>query len=134
MKHLVRAAALLLAAAALPALAGGDYELSIVKPAAKANERAVVKIAVAPKGGFHVNTDYPTSLKIAAPAGVKVEKEAQTKGDAKKFEKQALEFEVAFVAGEVGKKAFTGELRFAVCTETMCNPSKEKVAFDVEVK
>jgi len=134
MKHLARAAALLLAAASLPALAGGDYEVSIVTPAAKANERAVVRVALTPKGAFHVNTDYPASLKVAAPAGVKVEKEAQTKADAKKFEKQALEFEVAFVSGEAGKKSFTGELRFAVCTETMCNPTKEKVAFDVEVK
>jgi hypothetical protein len=137
MKKLVSAlslVALSLAAAALPALAGDQYDVKVKSPSAKANERAVATVSLSPKGGFHVNTEYPVKLTVTAPDGVKVEKEKQTKDDAKRFEKAGLDFEVAFVAGASGRKSFTGELRFAVCTDTECKPSTEKVAFDVDVK
>jgi hypothetical protein len=142
MKKLVSAAALLLAATATLgtvgtvgiAMAGDQYDLSIKSPSSKANERAVVKLSLAPKGAFHVNTEYPVKLTITPPDGVKLEKQKQTKDDAKRFEKAGLDFEVAFVADGSGKKSFTGELKFAVCTDTECKPSTEKVAFDVDVK
>jgi hypothetical protein len=134
MKKLVSAAALLLAATAIPASAGDQYDVKIASPSAKAGERAVVKVSVAPKGGFHVNTEYPVKLTIAPPDGVKLDKDKQTKDDAKRFEKAGLDFEVGFVAGGSGKKSFTGELKFAVCTDTECKPTTEKVSFDVDVK
>jgi hypothetical protein len=137
MKKLVSAAAVslvALAAAALPALAGDQYDVSIKPPSAKANERAVAKVSVSPKGAFHVNTEYPVKLTITAPDGVKLDKEKQTGPDAKRFEKAGLDFEVGFTASGSGKKSFTGELKFAVCTDTECKPTTEKVAFDVDVK
>jgi hypothetical protein len=136
MKKLVSAAALLLAAAATlgSAVAGDQYDVSIARPSAKAKERAVAKISVAPKGAFHVNTEYPVRLNLTAPDGVKIEKEKQTKDDAKRFEKAGLDFEVGFVAEGSGTKTITGELKFAVCTDTECKPTTEKVSFDVDVK
>ncbi len=137
MKKLLSAAAVsfvALAAAALPALAGDQYDVSIKSPSARSNERAVVTVSLAPKGGFHVNTEYPVKLTITAPDGVNVEKVKQTKDDAKRFEKTGLDFEVAFVAAGSGRKSFTGELKFAVCTDTECKPTTEKVSFDVDVK
>jgi hypothetical protein len=78
--------------------------------------------------------DYPTKLSIKAPDGVKIEKEIQRGPDAAKFEKAALDFEVAFTADGAGTKSFSGELKFAVCTDTECKPTTEKIAFDVDVK
>jgi hypothetical protein len=108
--------------------------MSINAPAAKAKERAAARITVKPKGAYHVNTEYPVKLKLTAPDGVALEKDTQSGKDAAKFAKESLEFEVGFTASGAGKKSFTGELRFAVCTDTECKPTTEKVAFDVDVK
>jgi hypothetical protein len=116
------------------ALAGDQYDLSFSKPSAKAKERAVAKVSIRPKGAFHVNVDYPTKLKIVAPSGVNLEKDVQKGAEAARFEKGALDFEVAFTAEGAGTKSFTGEVKFAVCTETECKPTTEKIAFDVDVK
>ena len=136
MKKLVPALALLLAAtAALGAAAAGDqYDLRISAPAAKVAERAVASVVVTPKGAFHVNTEYPVKLKLTAPDGVTLEKDTLRGADAKRFEKAGLDFEVAFTAAASGKKTFFGELKFAVCTDTECKPTTEKVSFDVDVK
>lgn len=134
MKKLLSVAALLLAATTGTALAGDQYDVAINKPTAKAKERAVARVVLKPKGAFHVNVDYPAKLKIVAPEGVKVEKDSQTGKEAAKFDKSTLEFEVAFVSDGSGTKSFSGELRFAVCTDTECKPTSEKVAFDVDVK
>jgi hypothetical protein len=136
MNKLVSVAALLLVATATlgTALAADQYDLSIDRPAAKAKERAVARITVRPKGAFHVNVDYPVKLKIAAPDGVKLEKDVQSGKEAARFEKTGLDFEVAFTAEGAGTKSFTGEVRFAVCTDTECKPTSEKVSFDVDVK
>jgi hypothetical protein len=134
MKKLVSLAALLVAATAGSALAAANYDVNVNKPSAKAGERAVAKISVQPKGDFHVNTEYPIKLTLNPPDGVKLEKTKQTKDDAKRFEKAGLDFEVAFTSDGSGTKAFSGELKFAVCTDTECKPTVEKVAFDVDVK
>ena len=136
MKKLLSAAALLFAATVTlgSAVAGDQYDVTVKSPSCKTNERAVARISVAPKGAFHVNLEYPIKLTITPPDGVKLDKEKQTKDDAKRFEKAGLDFEVGFVADGKGKKSFNGEIRFAVCTDTDCKPTTEKVAFDVDVK
>ncbi len=135
MKMHLSAAALIAATLALgTAVAGDQYDLTVKSPTAKVNERAAAKISVSPKGAFHVNTEYPIKLTVTAPDGVKLDKQKQTKDDAKRFEKAGLDFEVAFTADGAGKKSFTGEVKFAVCTDTDCKPTSEKVAFDVDVK
>ena len=134
MKKLVSLAALLITATAGAAFAGDNYDLNINKPSAKANERAVAKISISPKGGYHVNTDYPVKLTLTPPDGVTLEKAKQTKDDATRFEKAELDFEVAFTSSGSGTKTFTGQLKFAVCSDTECKPTTEKVSFDVDVK
>ena len=134
MKKLVSATAALLLATAGTALAGDQYDIAVQKPSAQVNVRAVAKVSVLPKGGFHVNTEYPVKLTLTAPSGVTLEKQKQVKEDAKRFEKAGLDFEVGFTAAASGKQSFTGELRFAVCTDTECKPTTEKIAFDVDVK
>ena len=65
---------------------------------------------------------------------MKIEKAMQSHRDATRFEKGGIEFEVAFTAEGAGKKSFAGEIRFAVCTDTNCDPVSDKLAFDVDVK
>lgn len=117
------------------AFAGGNYKLDVKAPASvKKGEKATTTVHIEGTGKYHINQEYPTKLTITAPAGVKVEKATQTKADAKKFAEGGADFAVDFTASETGKKAFTGELKFAWCASTDCNPATEKVAFEVEVK
>ena len=130
MKKLLSVPAMVLALSAAlgAAVAGDQYDLSVTAPAAKVNERAVAKVSLAPKGAYHVNTEYPVKLKMTAPDGVTLDKDTLKGPDAKRFEKAGLDFEVAFTAAASGKKSFAGELKFAVCTDTDCKPVTEKVA------
>jgi len=117
------------------AFAGGNYKLDVKAPAsAKKGEKATTIVHIEGTGKYHINEEYPTKLTITAPSGVKVEKATQTKADAKKFAKEGADFAIDFTSSETGKKSFTGELKFAWCATTDCNPATEKIAFDVEVK
>ena len=110
------------------ALADPSYNLKIDAPSAKKAQKAVVKIQITPGAGFHVNKDYPAKLKVEAPAGVKVDPTQQT------ITEQAAEFDLPFTADATGKQTFTGELKFAVCSASSCDPKKEKLTFTVDVK
>jgi len=116
------------------AFAGSNYTLSVQAPAAKTSVNSVAKIKVVPTGEFHMNLDFPTKLTINAPDGVTLEKAKQAKSDAVKLDKDSAEFDVAFTASSAGKKSFTGEMKFAVCTADNCSPQTSPVAFTVDVK
>ncbi len=117
------------------AYAGGRYKIEVKAPASvKKGEKAVAKLHYEGTDGFHVNTEFPAKLTVTAPSGVTVEKPSQTKEDAVKLKHDGADFKITFTATDTGKKDFTGELRFAVCSDNNCNPSSEKVAFTVDVK
>jgi hypothetical protein len=122
------------AVCAAPAFAGdAGYTLKIEAPPAKKAQKGVAKIHIAPTAGYHVNKDYPTSVTVQAPDGVTVEKPKQSAKDAVKLADEGADFDVAYVAAQPGKKTFTGEIKFAVCSATTCDPKKEKVTFTVDV-
>jgi hypothetical protein len=117
------------------ALAGGKYKVDVKAPAsAKKGEKTTVPVTFTGTDGFHFNTDYPFSVKLTAPAGVKLEKDTLKKEDAKSWKHEGATVEIAFTASETGKKEIKGEAKFAVCTDKDCAPQTEKIAINVEVK
>ncbi len=111
------------------------FALSIEPPAeAAAGAESVVKIKVLPKEPWHMNHDYPITLKIDPPGGVALAKTEQKKGDAVKFEDSGCEFDVSFTPSEAGEKTFSGQFRFAICQDEACAPVTESVEFRVAVK
>jgi hypothetical protein len=134
MKKVLTVAALLLTAMIGTATAGEKFDLKIDSKAAKVSAKAVAKVVITPKGEFHVNTDFPAKLKITGPSDVKIEKATLTVKDAAKLTKDVAEFDIAFTAETPGKKVFTGEVKFAVCTATDCLPQTQKIEFTVDVK
>ncbi len=126
--------AFMLVASAGVAHADDAYKVTVETPAAKKAQRGVVKIRVTPGAGFHVNKEYPAGLKVKAPDGVKLEKDALKSADAAALTEQALEFDVAYTSTDAGKKSFTGDLKFAVCSASSCDPKRESISFTVEVK
>lgn len=130
--------ALLLAGSLYAARASADaapFTVTVSAPAAKVGAAAAARVDIKPAAGYHMNKDYPTSLKLVAPAGVELPKAKLAKGDAGvKVEEKEVGFEVPYTAKEAGKKTIAGTLSFAVCTETNCAPQKAPVSVVVEAK
>jgi hypothetical protein len=114
---------------------GGDdrYALQIETPEAKAGQEGSVTVRVVPKAPWHMNLDFPTSLKLQAPAGVTLVNADLKKADAKLDENTCV-FDVKFTAPAAGEHAFSGKFKFAVCQDEACSPVTEEVEFKVAVK
>jgi hypothetical protein len=110
------------------------YALSIETPEAKAGERAQVVVRVVPKEPWHMNLDFPTSLKVDAPGGVELANADLKKADATALDEDQAQFDVQFTAAQAGDKAFVGTFKFAVCQDSECAPVTENVEFKVAVR
>jgi hypothetical protein len=111
-----------------------SFTVKVDVPPAKHGERAVVKVHVVPGKGYHMNLEFPTALSMAATDGVTVEKTKQTGKEAARLVEAGLDFDVALTASAAGNKVMNGDLKFAVCSATSCDPKREKVSFTVEAK
>jgi hypothetical protein len=131
---LVLLSPLIVSALGARARADTSFQVNVVAPPTANKQRGVAKIHIAPGAGFHVNRDYPTSVSVVAPTGVTVEKAKQTAKDAVALSETGADFDVAYTPSEAGKKTFTGELKFAVCSANSCDPKKEALHFTVDVK
>jgi hypothetical protein len=92
------------------------------------------KVTVVPKAPWHMNLDFPTSLAMGAPDGVKLAKADLKKADAAKLDENSAEFAVKFTPEAAGDKTFTGTFKFAVCQDEACSPVTEEVAVKIAVK
>lgn len=118
------------AAGAAGALAGPPYTVNVAKAQAKLGAKTVVQVKFKPGAGYHLNQDFPTTLKLTPTPGVAVEKPNQAKADAQLTEQEGR-FDVALTVSEAGAKTIVGELRFAVCTNTTCEPQRTQVKLEV---
>lgn len=117
--------------------AGNDDRFALhvdTPPEAKAGQEGEVTVRVVPKEPWHMNLDFPTSLKVAAPEGVTLAKADLKKADAKKLDESACEFAVKFTPTAAGDQSFTGEFKFAVCQDEACAPVTKNLEFKVAVK
>jgi hypothetical protein len=117
--------------------AEGDdrYALKVELPdTVTAGQEATVKVRVVPKAPWHMNLDFPTSLKVDANADCGLAQNEFKKADAKQLDDAAAEFEVKFIPEGAGDKAFSGQFKFAVCQDDACSPVTEPVEWKVAVK
>jgi hypothetical protein len=120
-----------------PGAAAGDedrYTLSITPGEGTVGAEGKVQIKVIPKGVWHINLDYPTSLKIEGPEGVKLAKADQNKEDAVALTDVSCEYAVGYTPEQAGEKVFKGKFKFAVCQDEACSPVTEDIEFKVAVK
>ncbi|MCR9160235.1 MAG: hypothetical protein ACE37F_27460 [Nannocystaceae bacterium] len=109
------------------------YALKIETPDAQSGKESKVTVRVVPKEPWHMNLDFPTSLKLDPPAGVTVANADLKKADAK-LDESACQFDVAFTPSAAGEQTFTGKFKFAVCQDEACSPVTEDIEFKVAVK
>lgn len=111
-----------------------SFVLKVDVPPTHHGEKSVVRVHLTPGAGYHMNKEFPTSLSMIPADGVSVEKPKQTAKDATRMVEEGADFDVTLTAAAAGKKVLTGDLKFAVCSATSCDPKKEKLSFTVEVK
>ncbi len=116
-----------------PGLGDKPFTVTINKVAAKPGQEVTVPVVFHPAKGWHVNTEFPTGLKLSPPAGVTAQKLSLNKQDAQLTEEEGR-FNVSLKSSEAGKKTVPGVLRFAVCSATTCDPQQTAIAIELEVK
>lgn len=94
----------------------------------KPGGETVARLVVKPGAGYHMNKEFPTKLTLEPPAGVTLAKAVLEPADAEKFDDNELAFAVKMTAAGAGEYTIPGTFKFAVCTETTCDPKKQKVA------
>ncbi|HYU16419.1 MAG TPA: hypothetical protein VEL05_10115 [Candidatus Acidoferrum sp.] len=110
------------------------YTVTLAAPAQVGKgAQATATVEILPKEGWKLNKEFPTKLTITEPAGVKVAKKEQTVADAVAFAEKSGKWSVEFQADSTGGKDFTAVVKFAVCTETSCDPKKQELAWNVAV-
>jgi hypothetical protein len=116
------------------ALSGSKpFTVAIDKVSAKRGQPATAKVLFRPASGWHMNVDYPTELRLKLPENITAPKATLTKQDAKLTEQEG-HFDVVLVGSKPGKQTVLGELRFAVCTATTCDPQKTQVSIELNVE
>ena len=119
-----------------PATGGPDdqYQLETAAVTGAPGAEAVARVVIHPAKGFHMNKDYPTKLTVELPAGVTTGKTVLEKADAETFDDNQLAFAVKLTAAAAGDYSIPATLRFAVCTESTCNPKKQTIALALKAQ
>ena len=110
------------------------YVLTISAPRrARAGESVVTKIKVTPTAPYKINLEYPTWLSLNAPEGVLPRTMAIKADGAARHSPSEILFEPRFTVHNGGGHRISGELRFSVCKDQLCDLEQVPVAWDTEV-
>jgi len=101
----------------------------------KSGAEGAVDVVLTPKGGYHINAQYPYKFKLSdpAPEGVTFPKAILARADGS-FEEKKGSFRVPFVAAKAGKVTVAGTLYLSVCSDANCIIEKEPLEVAVDVK
>ncbi len=108
-----------------------DVELP---PQTTPGQESIARVRVQPKSPWHMNLDYPAKLRLEAPADVKLDTAQLTKGDAERYDDEALVFSVLFTPEAKGARKIQAQVDFAVCGDAACGPVTESVELAFEVQ
>jgi hypothetical protein len=98
-----------------------------------ANQLGNFVVALEPKGHWHINQDYPISIKVKAPAGLELPKAELGKPDAAEFGEKIAKFDVPFTPKAAGPATVECEVSFAMCTPETCVPDTRTLALALPV-
>lgn len=115
---------------------GPAFALAVNAPPAEHGKPVVATVAVTPSAGYHVNTEYPTSLSFTDAPGITTAHATQSAKEATHYDRHQLAFGVELTCADAGPHKLTGELKFAVCTDdgNGCMPQTAPVEVAVDVR
>lgn len=91
-------------------------------------------VTLKPRGGYHVNQDFPMTISVQSNAGVEFPKEKLGKPEAAQFGEQLARFDVPFTPKAAGAHKVEAHVRFAVCTPENCIPDERTLAVVLPVE
>ena len=110
------------------------YTVRVAAPSeASHGDSSVAEIHVVPKEGWRMNHDFPMKLAVHPVQGVEIEGAEQVIEDAVHYSDERGEWAVRFTPDSEGETTIEADFRFAVCTDEVCIPKREKLAWSVEV-
>lgn len=145
MRNLMMSAAILAAAAAVPARAEADvaslYEVSTEGTTTKmrAGDTGKVVIAIKTKNGAHVSDEAPLKIELSSTQ-VKLTKQKLTMADTLSPKKSGdgdwpdPRFEVSFVPAAAAPATIEAKMTFFICTDKQCSRQTKQLSWAVEVK
>jgi hypothetical protein len=112
-------------------LSAEEGTLDVGKAEGKAGAEAIAKVTVTPASGYHISQEYPVSLKLDPPAGVKLAKADLDKNDVATLSEKSLAFAVKATADKPGAYEIKGWFRFGVCDPSSCHPKSQPITISV---
>lgn len=91
------------------------------------------EIALTPRGNYHVNTQYPMTIRLQAPEGVVLPSAEIGADQAAEMAEPRARFQVPFTPSAAGQHRVTAEVDFAVCTPESCMPDCRMLAIVLPV-
>ena len=101
----------------------------------KSGAQGFVDVTLSPKGGYHINPEYPYKFKAADPPadGVTYPKPVLARADGA-FDAAKGSFRVPFVPAHAGTLTVGGTLHLSVCSDANCVLDKVPLEVQVDVK
>lgn len=98
-----------------------------------AEKKAAFTISLKPRGEYHINQQFPTSVKAQAPNAIALDKTELLKADAAFFSEKQVKFDVPFTPSEAGEHEVNALVNFAVCTAKTCIPIRKNLTVLLKV-
>jgi hypothetical protein len=117
------------------AVQSATYRLTLAPVDGAAESEQAFEVNLAGVGDWHVNTEYPIAVSVAAAEGLTLEKSKLDRGDATELSEDRARF--FFVArhardAEGGDRRVSARVRFAMCIPTSCTFHDETVGLTLE--
>ncbi|RLB52578.1 MAG: hypothetical protein DRJ42_14470 [Deltaproteobacteria bacterium] len=97
-------------------------------------ELAQFDIRITPKGEYHMNEEFPTTITVHSVDGVAFPNSELEAGDAAEFGAALARFDVPFTASAAGEHRVVCDVSFAVCTASNCIPENRTLAVVLPVE
>ena len=99
----------------------------------RAGKLGKFSVILTPRGAYHINQEYPTSITLKTPVGLSLSKSRFLKSDALEFNEKIAKFEVTFTPEKAGVYATEVKASFAMCTSKTCIPLDKTLAVTLSV-
>jgi len=121
---------------AKPVVEAAEYVVRLTSPTtAGPQSETAIQVSVKPQKGWKLNQEFPARLELTSLDGAKIRKAKQSKKDARTMsEKGGASWNFAVDLEKAGTHRFSAEVRFAVCTDDICDPKRETVTGQILVQ
>lgn len=112
-----------------------SYKVEVLPPPpTTVGGKTKARVTLVPVTPYKINTEYPLKLTVTSPAGSRPARQVVGPKQAATFSEKRAVLDAGFELLSAGEHHFTAELRFSVCTKTMCELKHKQLAWVAEAK